>query len=135
MMKTYKIDNNIIEENDGTAVNIAGSEGGVVADSKFYNNGSALNITNATGAHVISGNHFKGNHNAISISFADPLLERLGLPQNTNMEELIALLRTLQQAPEEQRKSIISNSFLSTLNNLTGIANNILQALPHLPQF
>jgi len=134
-MKTYKIDNNLIEDINGTAVNIAGSEGGNITNSKFYNNGSAINITNATGKHEISDNHFKGNHNAINISFNDPLLERLGLPHNTDMQELITLLRTLQQAPEEQRKSIISNSFLSTLNNLTGIANNILQCLPHLPQF
>lgn len=62
------------------------------------------------------------------------LLSKIGLPDDTNIQELKKLLTELQHSPEEKRINIINDSFLSGLNNLTGIANNILQIIPQLPQ-
>lgn len=59
------------------------------------------------------------------------LLKKLGLPSDTSHKDLQDLIEQLKITPKEKRKSIINESFLAGLNNLTSIANNILQMLPN----
>lgn len=94
---------------------------GLVLDSK-----SSFTVDNAD----LSNN---GKNGLLIIDSS--LIQQIGLPQDTDIEELYNLLRQLQSSEESNRAQILSESFLSNLNNYTGIVNNILQILPNLPSF
>ncbi|HFG6988631.1 right-handed parallel beta-helix repeat-containing protein [Acinetobacter baumannii] len=61
------------------------------------------------------------------------LLKEIGLPENTDINQLKELIGILQQAPEKDRKQIIYESFLSGANNITSIASNLIQIVANLP--
>lgn len=63
------------------------------------------------------------------------LLKQIGLPENIDINQLRELIKELQHTPEKERKKMILDSFLSSVNNLSSIANNIIQIIPQLPQF
>lgn len=77
-----------------------------------------------------------GGERSVGIAVIDTsLLNYIGLQQDTDIEALKDLIRQLQQTPPDQQRTVILESFLSGANNLTSIANNILQMLPNLPSF
>ncbi|EHU3214709.1 right-handed parallel beta-helix repeat-containing protein [Acinetobacter baumannii] len=61
------------------------------------------------------------------------LLNQIGLPESTDLEQLKILLISLKGLPKEDQKTKILESFLSGANNISSIVNNILQILPNLP--
>ncbi len=96
--------------------------------------GNAFEVTQGTNITAVSTNFSNVRGSIVQIN-SHSLLSMLNLPDDTNVQELIKVLRNLQNSSKEEHHQIISSSFLSNFNNLTGIANNILQALPYLPQF
>lgn len=59
-------------------------------------------------------------------------LEKIGLDQDTDLEELKSLLLKLKSSPLDQHKSLLDHSFLSNTANFTTVAVNIIALLPYI---
>lgn len=111
-----------------------GVKNGIIINPVISNcSGHGIKVANNSDVLVTSPHISNVGKDAIHF-FDQNLSEKLGLPDSVDNKQLIDLIRLLQQTPENQRQEKITSSFLSNFNNLSGIANNILQMLPNLPQ-
>lgn len=99
--------------------------------------GHGIMVSANSDALISSPNISNVGKDGIHIFSEEDLIKKLDLPETIDLKQLRELLLLLREIPEEKRLKAIQESFLglSGLNNLTGIANNILQIIPHLPQF